>query len=74
MNAKWSVVRRACLDHGLEVGMRGSEAIVKGVGREGQFRTQIISHECCRSPNADVGADYIGALRRKFGVRIPSGK
>ena len=71
MNAKWRVVRQACLEHGLEVVSRGSEAVVKGPGIDGRFRTQVISHHCCRSPNADVGGDYIASLRRKFGVRIP---
>ena len=66
MNAQWGRVKKVCEDNGLIVAKRGSEAVVKGTGRDGRFRMVVIGQKCCRGPSSEVWGDYLNALKRAF--------
>jgi hypothetical protein len=63
----WGELKTACKRRGVEVGYRGSEALLMMKLPDGRKVVHVLSHLCCKGKNSIVWQDHLAAIKRKFG-------
>ena len=64
----WGKLQAVLKDHGVRIGVRGSEAKLVKVIAGGKPIIYILQHECCRSASSTVWATHFSRIKRKFAM------